>query len=199
MRAVSRIRSVTVFCGSSSGNRPEYGSAADALALAIARRGLRLIYGGAAVGLMGRLASTALARGAHVVGVIPESLRSKEIAHDGLSELHVVDSMHTRKRMMSELADAFIALPGGIGTLEELCEIWTWAQLGHHDKPCGLLDAADYYAGLTAFFDHSVAEGFVREQHRSMLLYDTEPERLLDAFERYEAPVVSKWLRTREL
>ncbi len=194
-----RVKSVAVFCGSNSGVKPEYLHATEALARAIVSRGLAVVYGGAAVGLMGRLADTALAAGGRVVGVIPESLRQKEIAHLGLTELHVVDSMHTRKRMMADFADAFVALPGGIGTLEELCEVWTWAQLGHHDKPCGLLDVADYYASLTAFFDHGAREGFMREKHRAMLLVERDPERLLDGFEAYEAPVVSKWIGPEDL
>src|SRR5687768_10369688 len=161
------MKAVTVFCGSNPGTRPEYLAAADALGRALAGRGLALVYGGGRVGLMGRVADAALAAGGTVVGIIPEALALKEVEHKGLTELHVVDSMHTRKRMMAERADAFIALPGGAGTFEELFEVWTWAMLGHHDKPCALLDVAGYYDRLIEFLDHVSAEGFVRSDHRA--------------------------------
>jgi len=188
------MQAVTVFCGSNPGVRPEYLGLADVLGRTLAQRGLALVYGGGRVGLMGRVADAALAAGGSVVGIIPESLVAKEVDHRGLTELHVVDSMHTRKRMMAERADAFIALPGGAGTFEELFEVWTWAMLGHHEKPCALLDVAGYYAGLTAFLDHTVAEGFVRAEHRSMLLVDTDPAALLDRCAAYRAPRVPKWI-----
>lgn len=188
------MKAVTVFCGSNPGLRPEYLGAAAALGRAIAERGATLVYGGASVGLMGRVADAALAAGGRVVGIIPEALVNKEVEHRGLTELHVVDSMHTRKRMMAERADAFIALPGGAGTLEELFEVWTWAQLGHHDKPCALLDVAGYYAKLTGFLDHMLAEGFIRTEHRAMLLVDDDPRTLLDRCASYAPPRVAKWL-----
>lgn len=188
------MKAVTVFCGSNPGTRPEYLGAAAALGRAIAERGATLVYGGASVGLMGRVADAAMAAGGRVVGIIPEALVSKEVEHRALTELHVVDSMHTRKRMMAERADAFIALPGGAGTLEELFEVWTWAQLGHHDKPCALLDVAGYYAKLTGFLDHMVGEGFIRAEHRAMLLVDDDPRVLLDRCASYAPPRVTKWL-----
>jgi uncharacterized protein (TIGR00730 family) len=188
------MKAITVFCGSSAGVRPEYAAAATALGRALAERGLALVYGGASIGLMGRVADAVLAHGGTVIGVIPEALADKEIEHRGLTELHVVDSMHARKRMMADRADAFVALPGGVGTLEELFEVWTWAQLGHHAKPCALLDVAGYYDSLTAFLDHTVIEGFVRPQHREMLIVETDPQRLLDRLATYRAPVVAKWI-----
>jgi uncharacterized protein (TIGR00730 family) len=188
------MRAIAVFCGSSAGVRPEYGAAADALGRTLAERGITLVYGGASVGLMGRVADAALARGGTVVGVIPAALVSKEIEHRGLTELHVVDSMHARKRMMADRADGFVALPGGVGTLEELFEVWTWAQLGHHEKPCALLDVGGYYERLAAFLDHTVAEGFVRPAHREMLIVETNASRLLDRMASYRAPTVAKWI-----
>jgi uncharacterized protein (TIGR00730 family) len=173
------IRSVCVFCGSSAGDDPAFAAAARALGGAVARSGRRLVYGGGRVGLMGVLADAALARGAAVVGVIPSALARKEVAHPSLSELRVVGSMHERKATMAELADAFVALPGGLGTLEELFEVWTWGQLGLHSKPVGILGVADFFAPLLAFLDGLVARGFVRRQHRDMLVLDDDPERLL--------------------
>lgn len=188
------MRSVCVFLGSNPGRRPAYLEAARGLGAELARRGLTVVYGGSNVGLMGALADAALAAGGRVVGIIPESLRRKEVAHLGLSELRVVASMHERKAMMAELSDGFIALPGGMGTLEELCEVLTWAQLGFHTKPCGLLDVEGYYSRLCEFLDNAVAEGFVVPEHRGMLLRAPEPAALLDAFATYTAPVVSKWI-----
>jgi len=188
------MKSVCVFLGSNPGNKPEYLAAAKATGAELARRGLITVYGGSNVGLMGALADAALAAGGQVVGIIPESLRKKEIDHSGLTELHVVGSMHERKALMAKRSDAFIALPGGMGTLEELCEILTWAQLGFHKKPCGLLDVDGYYASLGAFFDNAVAQGFVQSAHRSMLLTGATPGALLDQFASYVAPVVNKWI-----
>ena len=188
------MKAITVFCGSSAGVRPEYAAAATAFGRATAERGLALVYGGASVGLMGLVADAALAHGGRVVGIIPRALADKEIEHRGLTELHVVESMHARKQMMTDRADGFVALPGGVGTLEELFEVWTWAQLGHHDKPCALFDVAGYYERLTAFLDHTAAEGFVRPIHRDMLLVDTDPLRLLDRLASYRAPTVAKWI-----
>jgi uncharacterized protein (TIGR00730 family) len=151
------MSTITVFCGSNSGVRPDYVAAAVLLGRVLAERGDTLVYGGSSVGLMGALADAALAAGGKVIGIIPEALKTREVDHRGLTELHVVDSMHTRKRMMADRADAFVALPGGAGTLEELFEVWTWAQLGDHRKPCALLDVAGYYAQLAGFLDHMVA------------------------------------------
>lgn len=188
------MKRVCVYAGSSNGARPEYRDAAERLGRSLAHRDLGVVYGGAHVGLMGVLADTALEAGGEVIGVMPASLAAREIGHLGLTELHVVTSMHERKAMMADLADAFVALPGGFGTIEELVEILTWAQLGLHVKPCGLLDVAGYYTPLQAFFDHAVAEGFLRAQHRAMLFVDDDPDALLDAFAIWEPPVVEKWI-----
>lgn len=188
------MKRVCVYAGSNLGTRPEYRDATERLARSIVRRELGVVYGGARVGLMGVLADTALAAGGEVIGVMPASLVAHEVGHLGLTELHVVTSMHERKAMMANLADAFIALPGGFGTAEELVEILTWAQLGLHAKPCALLDVAGYYTRLQAFFDHAVAEGFVRPQHRALLFVDDDPDALLDAFTTWEPPVVEKWI-----
>ena len=160
----------------------------------MAERGIGIVYGGAWVGLMGALADAALAAGGEVIGVIPQALIEREIGHPGLTELRIVDSMHERKALMAELADGFVALPGGIGTLEELFEVWTWAQLGLHAKPCALLDTDGFYGPLVAFLDHLVDAGFVREAHRGMLLTAHSPEELLTAFATYRPPRVGKWL-----
>lgn len=192
------MKAICVYCGSNAGERPDYVDGARALGRAIAGRGATLVYGGARVGLMGAVAEAALAAGGRVVGIIPEALVAKEIAHPALSELHVVASMHARKTMMADLSDGFVALPGGVGTLEEIFEMWTWAQLGHHVKPCALLDVAGYWRKLVAFLDHQVEEGFVRPAHREMLAVDHDPERLLARMDRYEAPVVQKWIAAGE-
>lgn len=191
---MAAIHAVTVFCGSSAGNRPEYAVAATALGETLAHRGITLVYGGASVGLMGRVADAALASGGRVVGVIPHALEAREIHHRGLHELVVVESMHARKRIMADRADGFIALPGGIGTLEELFEIWTWAQLGDHAKPCGMLDVCGYYDDLARFLDHTVREGFVRPVNREMLMVDTDAKRLLDRFAAHEPVAQPKWI-----
>ena len=187
------MKSVCVYCGSSAGTLPDYAAAADALAAALVERGLTLVYGGADKGLMGRLANTVKAAGGQVKGVMPQALVDKEIAHRGLDELHVVASMHERKALMAELADAFVALPGGIGTLEELVETLTWAQLGLHAKPCGLLNVRGYYDELLAFLERAERDGFLRAAHRDMLLVEAEPSRLLEKFSGYRAPSVAKW------
>lgn len=171
---------VCVYCGSRSGARPAYADAARRIGQRIAARGWRLVYGGGRVGLMGLLADAALAVGGSVVGVIPESLMRREVGHAGLSELHVVPTMHLRKQMMAERADAFIALPGGIGTFEELFEVWSWVQLGYHDRPVALLDVADYYQGLLGFLDRAVAEGFLDAGRRASLIVEHDVDRLLD-------------------
>lgn len=177
-------KSVCVFCGSSNGLSASYTNAARALADCAAARRIRLVYGGASVGLMGVLADAALARGGVVVGVIPRALVDREIAHGALTELHVVDTMHERKARMAELADAFVALPGGLGTLEELFEVWTWGMLGLHAKPYGLLDVDGYYQPLIRFLDHARDEGFIRPEQRERLVVDTDPTRLLEALSR---------------
>jgi uncharacterized protein (TIGR00730 family) len=188
------MKSVCVFCGSSPGARPGYRDGAERLATAIAKRGLDLVYGGASVGLMGVLADAALAAGGRVVGVLPRALDRKEIAHAGLSELRIVDSMHERKAQMAERSDAFVALPGGIGTLEEWFEVLTWSQLGFHAKPCGLLDVDGYFAPLLALLDRAVSERFVTPEHRSMIVVENDAERLLDALASWRAPAAEKWL-----
>lgn len=182
------MHSVCVFCGSSTGARAEYAKAAVALAEELVRRRLRVVYGGAGVGLMGVMADAALAAGGEVVGVIPRSMTSKELAHGGLSELHVTQSMHARKALMAELSDGFVALPGGYGTLEELAETLTWSQLGIQHKPCGLLDVAGFYGPLLSFLDHSTAEGFVRPENRRLVLAGTDPASLLDQMDAWQPP-----------
>ena len=173
--------SVCVYCGSRAGASPAFTEAARAIGAQIARRGWRLVFGGGRAGLMGCVADAVLAGGAPVVGVIPRSLMEREMGHPGLTELHVVDTMHQRKRLMAERSDAFIALPGGIGTFEELFEVWTWRQLGYHDKPVGLLNVDGYYDGLLAFLQGTVAQGFVSPPQHALLQVDTDPARLLDA------------------
>jgi len=172
--------SVCVYCGSRSGQRPEYLGLARDLGAAIGRRGWRLVYGGGRAGLMGAVADAALAHGAPVVGVIPESLMRLEVGHSGLTELHVVDTMHQRKQQMAECADAFIAMPGGIGTFEELFEVWTWRHLGYHDRPIGLLDTAGYWQPLLEFLGRSCAEGFMDAKQMAMLHTSDNVESLLD-------------------
>jgi uncharacterized protein (TIGR00730 family) len=183
-----------VFCGSSVGNDPAYRTLAAELGRTLARRGVTVVYGGGRVGLMGVLADAALADGGEVIGVIPQALMDRELGHVGLTELHVVESMHARKALMAELADGFVALPGGLGTLEELFEVWTWAQLGMHRKPCGLLDTGDFFAPLVGFLDQLVAHGFVGAAHRAMLTVATSPHELLERFSAYTPPAVPKWV-----
>ncbi|GAB2940200.1 LOG family protein [Aquaspirillum soli] len=188
------MKNLCVFCGSQFGNRPEYEVAARLLGLELAGRGIRLIYGGGRVGLMGVVADAVMAAGGEVVGVIPEFLMQKEIGHVGLTELHVVDSMHSRKAKMAELADGFVALPGGFGTFEEFFEVLTWAQLGMHNKPVGLLDVADFYLPMVAFLRHSAAQGFIRNDHLSLIVHAREPEDLIQRLSGYQAVTVPKWL-----
>jgi uncharacterized protein (TIGR00730 family) len=192
------MRSVCVFCGSSPGRAPEYVSAARAVGTLLGERRTRLVYGGGRVGLMGELADAALGAGGEVVGVIPEALRAREVAHEGLQDLRIVASMHDRKALMAQLSDAFVALPGGAGTLEEFFEVWTWAQLGIHRKPCAVLNVAGYFDGLLAFLDHAVAERLIRHEHRAMVLVDDDPVRLLGRLETYEPPAVPKWMDRAE-
>jgi uncharacterized protein (TIGR00730 family) len=185
---------ICVFCGSSPGRRPSYAAAARELGALFARRGIGLVYGGGNVGLMGVVADAALASGGEVVGVIPRPLVDRELAHARLTQLIVVDSMHERKRRMHDLSDGFIALPGGFGTLDELFEALTWAQLGMHRKPCGLLDVEGFWRPLRTLVAEQVAEDFVRSHHAAMLLSADTPAALLDAFAGYVAPDVTKWI-----
>jgi uncharacterized protein (TIGR00730 family) len=188
------MNSVCVFCGSSEGASPIYLTAARRVGTLLATAGLGLVYGGASVGLMGALADAALQAGGKVIGVIPRALQKREVAHTGLTDLRVVESMHERKALMAELSDAFLALPGGVGTLEELFEVWTWGLLGIHAKPCGLLNVGGYFGPLLTFLDYAAAEGFVRTAHREMVIVDAEPERLLERFRAYRPPPTTKWL-----
>ena len=188
------MKSVCVYCGSSVGVRDDYAQAATTLGRLLAERGVTTIYGAGNIGLMGVLADAALAAGGQVVGVIPEALVARELAHNGVTELRIVASMHERKALMADLSDAFIALPGGFGTLEELCEMLTWLQLGIHQKPCGLLNVAGYYDPLIAMFDRAVDERFLRSQHRDLLLVDDDPGSLLDRLQQAQPPEVHKWL-----
>ena len=187
-----------VFCGSNSGHDPAYGVLAAQLGRTLAQRRIGLVYGGGRVGLMGVLADATLAAGGEVIGVIPKALLDREVGHRGLTQLRVVDSMHARKALMVELADGFVALPGGIGTLEELFEVWTWAQLGMHRKPCGLLDVGGFFTPLVSFLDHVVATGFLRSTSRAMLAVAASPDELLAQFSAYEAPAVAKWVTPAE-
>lgn len=188
------MKRICVFAGSNFGSRDEYRAVGQELGRALAQRGLGVVYGGARVGLMGALADEALATGGHVTGIIPEALVAKEVAHQGLSELRVVRSMHERKAMMADLADGFIALPGGWGTVEEFFEILTWGQLGLHRKPCGLLNVEGYFDRLLAFVEHSIEEGFVRREYGAMISVSSAPGVLLDMLAAYEPPVVEKWI-----
>ena len=192
--APSGLRRLCVFCGSSPGGADDFSLAAERLGRALAAAGIGLVYGGASVGLMGRLADRALAAGGEVVGVIPRALVDQEVAHHGLADLRIVASMHERKALMADLADGFVALPGGLGTLDELFEILTWAQLGLHRKPVGLLDVGGYFAPLLAFLDGAVAARFLAPAHRAMLLVRDDPAALLAAFRAYQPPPSFKWV-----
>ncbi len=187
------MKRVCVFAGSSSGSQPEYQTVAEELGRVLATREMGLVYGGTRVGLMGVVADAVLALQGQVTGVIPAALVAKE-AHNGLGDLRVVSSMHERKAVMADLADAFVALPGGWGTLEEFFEILTWGQLGLHQKPCGLLNVQGYFDRLLSFVEHSIEEGFVRREYRSMILVSESPRVLLDMLASYEPPLVEKWI-----
>jgi uncharacterized protein (TIGR00730 family) len=187
------MRAVCVFCGSSNGRRPEYLEAATTLGSYLAQTGIAVVYGGASVGLMGAVADAALAAGGEVTGVIPRHLSERELAHPGLTTLHVTESMHERKALMADLSDGFAALPGGFGTLEELAEVTTWSQLGLHSKPVGLLDVGGFYQPLLAFVDQMVAEGFVPEAHRKLLVASTNPAELLERMAGWEPVSTFKW------
>ncbi len=179
------MKSVCVYCGSSAGRRESHSDAVFDLARSLVARGLSLVYGGASIGIMGMIADAVLERGGKVVGVIPEALLRKEVVHDGLTELHVTGSMQERKSRMAELSDGFIALPGGIGTFEEIFEVWSWARLGFHSKPCGLLNIQGYYDHLARFLDHAVEEAYIQPRFRDMLMVENEPGVLLDRFQGY--------------
>jgi len=188
------LTSVCVYCASSTGSNQAIVDATENLGELLARRGIRLVYGGGAVGLMGRIADTVLANGGEVTGIIPTALFPREVAHPGCTELIAVESMHQRKRMMFERSDAFLALPGGFGTLEEIAEVTTWAQIGMHDKPVGVLNIDGYWDGLFAFFDRAVADGLLKEQNNELLLRATTPSTMLDALENYSGSAEAKWL-----
>jgi len=188
------MKRICVFCGSSSGDRPEYRAAAEELGAELVRRKIGLVYGGTHVGLMGVLADAVLKAGGEAVGVIPERLMAREVGHNGLTKLHVVRSMHERKALMADLSDAFVAMPGGYGTLEEFCEIVTWAQLGLHAKPCGVLNVLGYYSPLLAMFDHAVQERFLKVENRGLVLARDSVVELLRALEEWRPVHVEKWL-----
>jgi uncharacterized protein (TIGR00730 family) len=193
------VERICVYTGSSPGAHPGYAEAAALLGRTLAAQDLGLVYGGATVGLMGVVADAALAAGGEVVGVIPKALFEKEIGHEGLTELRVVGSMHERKMLMADLADGFVALPGGYGTLEEFMEVLSWAQLSIHEKPCALLNVGGFFEPLLHLFDRAVEEGFVHPDHRSLVLAGQEPENLLDAMEGYSPPKTKKWVTPGEL
>lgn len=188
------MKRICVFCGSSQGSRPEYGAAAEEMAAELVRRNLGLVYGGGNVGLMGIIGDAVLKAGGEVQGVIPEHLMAREVGHVGLTKLHVVGSMHERKALMADLSDAFVALPGGFGTLEEFCEVVTWAQLGLHPKPCGILNVLEYYSALLRMFDHAVEESFLKTENRALVLARDKPADLLQALEEWRPIHVEKWL-----
>jgi len=194
MTAGSELASIAVYCASSPGVDPSFGAAATSLGGAMARRGIRLVYGGGHVGLMGQIADAALAEGGEVHGVITRALEGKELAHPGLTRLEVVDTMHQRKAAMADLADGFIMLPGGFGTLDEFFEVITWTQLGVHAKPCGLLDVDGYFDPLEALLDGAVRQRFIRPEHRGMLMTESDPDALLDRLGSWVPIVIDKWL-----
>lgn len=192
------MRSVCVFCGSNPGTRPEYRASAEATGELLARSGVRLVFGGGAIGLMGAVAAAAMRAGGEVVGVIPAALDRREIANRAVTELHIVDTMHERKAMMAELSDGFIAFPGGLGTYEELFEVWTWAQLGIHAKPIGLLNVAGFYDPLLTFLASAAGEGFLRPEHLDLLVAETDPTSLIERMRDHRPPAVEKWLELPE-
>ena len=191
---MAELRAICVFCGASPGRDPRYAAAAAAVGTGLARRGIELVYGGGRLGLMGVVADAALAAGGRVTGVIPTGLVDRELAHPAVSELRIVATLHERKAVMAELADAFIALPGGAGTLEELIEVFTWSMLGLHAKPLGVLNVKGYYDGLAALLDHAVREGFLRAEHRAAMHAEPTAEALLDRFAGWRPTTLGKWL-----
>jgi uncharacterized protein (TIGR00730 family) len=188
------MKRICVFCGSSQGSRPEYRAAAEEMGAELVRRNIGLVYGGGNVGLMGIIADAMLKAGGEVIGVIPENLIALEVGHKGLTKLHVVRSMHERKALMADLSDAFIAMPGGFGTLEEFCEVLTWSQLGLHAKPCGILNILEYYTPLLQMFDHVLAEQFLKPENRALVLARKSPADLLQALEAWRPVRVEKWI-----
>jgi uncharacterized protein (TIGR00730 family) len=195
-----QVQRACIFCGSSPGARPAYTEAVEDLGMLLVQNGITLVFGGATVGLMGRLADTVVSEGGEAIGVIPQALVDREIAHLGLTDLHVVDTMHERKQRMADLSDAFVALPGGLGTLDELFEIYTWAQLGMHRKPIGLMNVEGYFDGLVGFLEHAVAERFVREDHRDMLIVENEPAPMLERLESFDpASLTPKWIDRQDV
>jgi uncharacterized protein (TIGR00730 family) len=187
------LRRICIFCGSSSGTREVYRQAAQTVGRLLCRRGIELVYGGGHVGLMGIVADACLNEGGRVIGVIPQALADREVAHTGLTELRIVSSMHERKALMADLSDAFISLPGGYGTWEEFFEVLTWSQLGIQRKACGVLNVDGYYDPLLEMADRALSEGFLRDVHRNLLLSDSDPERLVDRLSNYAVPAVDKW------
>src|ERR671914_813669 len=194
MSAERQLKRICVFCGTNPGSRPTYGSAARELGRVLASQDIELVYGGASVGIMGELADSVQEHGGHVTGIIPQQLMEKEAAHTGIRNLIVVASMHQRKSQMADMSDGFIALPGGIGTLEGFFEILTWGQLGIHAKPSGILNVAGYFDGLTGFLDHAVAEGFLTEEHRAAIAVESDPKRLLQRMRAYTPPEGEKFM-----
>jgi uncharacterized protein (TIGR00730 family) len=192
------IHRICVFCGSNAGSEELYAGAARELGRIFAREGIGLVYGGGSVGLMGELADAVLGAGGEVIGVIPHALWAREVGHRGLTDIHIVDTMHERKALMADLADAFIALPGGLGTLEEIFEIWTWAQLGLHTKPLGFLDVNGFFAPLMQFLDRAARERFLRDEHRAIAVVESSPEKLLRRFDDWRPPSVQKWISRDE-
>ncbi len=186
------MQKICVFCGSSPGLKPAYAAAAQALGRILAGKQIGLVYGGGSVGMMGQVADAVIAKGGQVVGVVPQSIAEKEVAHTGLSDLRVVHSMHERKALMADLSDGFIALPGGLGTLEEFVEILTWLQLGIHHKPCGLLNVSQYWEKFTGFLDHIVEQQFMQPEHRAMVLMDEDPQALIAKLEDFRPPTFDK-------
>ncbi len=187
------LKSIAVFCGSSSGKDPLYMEVARELGKKLAEEKIQLIYGGAQVGCMGAVADAVIEHGGKAIGVIPKKLMRVEIAHGNLTELHVVETMHERKAMMADLADGFIAMPGGSGTLEEYFEVLTWAQIGYHQKPCSLLNVNNYYTPLLSLFDHMIEQGFVKEEYRKLMIMEEDPSLLLDRLKNYKPAYIQKW------
>ncbi|MDB4880555.1 MAG: lysine decarboxylase [Gemmatimonadetes bacterium] len=192
------LHTICVFCAANPGGDPAYLAQARAMGEYLASSGRRVVYGGGRTGLMGALAEGALGAGGEVVGIMPKHLVDREVAHTGLTELHVVTSMHERKALLATLSDGFLAMPGGLGTMEELFEIWTWGQLGLHRKPYGLLEVAGFYAPLLAFLDHAVAEGFIRQAYRDLLVVDSDPASLVARMEAMEPPDLPRWATTTD-
>ncbi|WP_299092625.1 TIGR00730 family Rossman fold protein [uncultured Metabacillus sp.] len=192
------MKRISVFCGSSSGASQMYTDDAKRLGTQLAKEGNTLVYGGSKVGLMGTVANAALQAGGEVIGVIPRMLMEREIAHTGLTDLIIVNTMHERKAKMEELSDGFIALPGGPGTMEEFFEVYTWAQLGEHKKPIGMLNSHHYYDKLLSFFDHMIEQQFLRSEYHSMIIVETDPHQLIEKFRQYEPPILTKWINREQ-